>query len=219
MSPSTEVASRDAILDAALRLLPRHGYRKTTLDDLAAEAGVARRTIYLHFPSKEEIFLASIDRVVERVLGELSVIAGERSSAETRLWRMIVARVMSRFDAVRHYRESLDEMLADLRTAYLARREQYFEAEARVLARVIEDGVRSERWSAPDPLELARILVQATNSLLPHALSRAELGSRNEVQIRATAIASLLLRAVTSPGARARPARRSVQRPTQRPTR
>lgn len=208
MSPLTETTPRDAILDAALRLLPRSGYRKTTLDDLAAESGVARRTIYLHFPSKEEIFLASIDRVVERVIAELGVIANERSSAEARLWRMIVARVMTRFDAVRHYRESLDEMLSDLRSAYLARREQYFEAEARVLAHVIEDGVRTERWSVEDPLELARVLVQATNSLLPHSLSRAELGSRTDVQSRATALANLLVRGATAPGARSRPNQR-----------
>lgn len=211
MPPLTETSPRDAILDAALRLLPRTGYRKTTLDDLAAESGVARRTIYLHFPSKEEIFLASIDRVVERVLAELGTIANERSSAETRLWRMIVARVMTRFDAVRHYRESLDEMLADLRAAYLARREQYFEAEARVLAHVIDDGVRTERWSVESSLELARVVVQATNSLLPHALSRAELGSRTDVQSRATALANLLVKGVSSPSPRTRPSPRSTR--------
>src|SRR6185295_3136508 len=55
--------TREAILDATDRLLGRLGYQKTTIDDLAREADVGRRTIYLNFQSKEEIFLSSIDRV------------------------------------------------------------------------------------------------------------------------------------------------------------
>jgi len=192
-------------LDAALRLLPRFGYRKTTLDDLAKEAGIGRRSIYLYFPSKEEIFLASIDQVVDRVLAELRAIAAERSGAETRLWRMVVSRVMSRFDAVRHYRESLDEMLADLRSSYLARRERYFEAEAAVIAEVLEQGVQQDGWKIDDVPATAQSIVQATNSLLPYSLSRTELGSRNAVQGRAAALASLLVRGVTaSPPSRVR---------------
>lgn len=209
MAAALQLSPRDAILDAALRLLPQHGYRKTTLDLLAEESGVARRSIYLHFPSKKEIFLASIDRVVERVLAELATVAAERSPAATRLWRMIVARVMTRFDAVRHYRESLDEMLADLRDEYLERRERYFEAEAGVLASVLDDGVRLERWAIDDTLAAARILVQATNSLLPYSLSRRELGSRAVVQERAASLASLLVRGITAPGERERTAQRA----------
>jgi AcrR family transcriptional regulator len=205
MTPATQLSPRDAIIDAALRLLPKLGYRKTTLDQLAEESGVARRSIYLQFPSKEEIFLASIDRVVERVLAELATIGDERSPAQTRLWRMIVARVMSRFDAVRHYRESLDEMLADLRAQYLERRATYFEAEARLLARVIDDGVRLERWSVEDPLSAARMIVLATNALLPYSLSRNELGSRAVVQERVSNLASLLVRGLTAPGERPAP--------------
>lgn len=209
MAPALELSPRDALLDAALRLLPQHGYRKTTLDLLAEESGVPRRSIYLHFSGKEELFLASIDRVVERVLAELATIAAERSPAATRLWRMIVARVMTRFDAVRHYRESLDEMLADLRAQYLERRERYFEAEARVLAGVLDDGVRTERWAIGDTLAAARILVQATNSLLPYSLSRQELGARAAVQERAANLASLLVRGITAPNERERPSPRS----------
>lgn len=209
MAPALQVSPQDAILDAALRLLPQHGYRKTTLDLLAEESGVARRSIYVHFSSKEEIFLASIDRVVERVLAELAAIAAERSPAATRVWRMIVARVMTRFDAVRHYRESLDEMLADLRDPYLERRERYFEAEARVLARVLDDGVRAERWNIDDTLAAARVVVNATNSLLPYSLSRKELGSRAAVQERAASLASLLVRGLTAPSERERPSPRT----------
>ena len=47
------------------------GYRKMTMEDVAKEAGIGKRTIYVHFPSKEEVALASIDRVVDRLTSRL----------------------------------------------------------------------------------------------------------------------------------------------------
>lgn len=46
------------ITDAALRLFLENGYEATTLDAVAAEAGIARRTFFHYFRSKEEIILA-----------------------------------------------------------------------------------------------------------------------------------------------------------------
>jgi AcrR family transcriptional regulator len=44
------------ILDAAAAVIIRLGYNKTTMSDIAGEAGVSRRTIYLYFKGKEELF-------------------------------------------------------------------------------------------------------------------------------------------------------------------
>lgn len=194
-------APADLILDAAERLLPRFGYDKTSLDDLAREAGLARRTIYLHFSGKEEVFLSSIDRVVERTLEELRALAELDLDPEVRLWRMLIARIMSRFDSVRAYQESLDELLAGLRNAYLERRERYFDLEADLLARVVDEGRRKQGWQVDDVHETARVLLVATNALLPYSLSRAERGARSHVQTQITAIASLLTRGLSAPAA------------------
>jgi len=66
--------TREAILDACDRIMARYGFRKMTMDDLAKEAGVSKRTIYLYFHSKEEVGLSSIGRVVEGVRRELEAI-------------------------------------------------------------------------------------------------------------------------------------------------
>src|SRR6478672_10481678 len=133
-------ALREAILDATERLLARKGYQQMTMDDIAAESGVARRTIYLHFKGKEQVALDSIDRVVERLLERLRCIAGEGKPPEERLRAMLLERVMFRFDSVREYHHSFTEMFAAIRPAYLARRENYFAAEAIVFAKVLEEG-------------------------------------------------------------------------------
>ena len=53
--------SRRAVLDAALKLFADHGYRATTMREIAEEAGVSTGNVYHHFPDKETIFRELID--------------------------------------------------------------------------------------------------------------------------------------------------------------
>ncbi len=61
----------ERILDAATTLLVRWGYRKTTIDDVAREAGVGKGTIYLHWKDKNDLFRAAIWREQQRYSDEL----------------------------------------------------------------------------------------------------------------------------------------------------
>lgn len=54
-------AKRTAILDAAHRCFVQRGITATGVDTIAAEAGVSKRTLYNHFPSKDDLLLAYID--------------------------------------------------------------------------------------------------------------------------------------------------------------
>ena len=52
----------ERILDAAAELMIRWGYNKTTIDDIAKKAGVAKGTIYLHWKTREDLFRALVER-------------------------------------------------------------------------------------------------------------------------------------------------------------
>jgi len=54
-------AKPNAIMLAALELFTRYGYRKTSIDDIAQAAQVAKRTVYLHFENKAAVFLAILE--------------------------------------------------------------------------------------------------------------------------------------------------------------
>lgn len=56
---------RERILDACAALLLKYGYDKTTVSDIAQEAGVSKGAIYLHFPSKEAMAEALVWREAE----------------------------------------------------------------------------------------------------------------------------------------------------------
>jgi AcrR family transcriptional regulator len=191
-------STRDAILDATDNLLARYGYKKMTIDDLAAEVGIGKGTIYLYFPSKEEIVLSHIDRIIERLKARLSAITLKDLSPGEKIRRMMVERVVYRFDSVQHYTQSLNEMLAQVRSKLLDRRTQYFLEEAAIFAKVIEDGKATGVFDARNAMDIAQTLLYATNSLLPYSLSTKELGDRKEIVKRAAAIADICLSGLMS---------------------
>jgi AcrR family transcriptional regulator len=191
---SKPINTRDAILDATDRLLARSGYKKMTIDELAHEVGIGKGSIYLHFASKEEIALSHIDRIVDRLKARLRHIADDQAPAAERLHKMLLERVLFRFDSVQHYTQSLDELLSRLRVQLLARRQRYFSEESRIFAEVIANGVESGELAPTDPLAAATVLLEATNSLLPYSLSSAELGSRSEISSRVDGIAAVLIK-------------------------
>jgi len=71
-----EEARRAQILEAALRVFVRDGFHSAPVDAIAREAGIAKGTIYLYFPTKEAVLQAAIERfsllpVIEESLGKL----------------------------------------------------------------------------------------------------------------------------------------------------
>lgn len=190
-------AVRESILDATDRLLAKNGYKKMTIDDLAAEVGIGKGSVYLHFASKEEIVLSHIDRIVEKLCEKLLlIVAEENKSVAERLREMLLTRVLHRFDSVQHYTMSLNDLLAALRPQFLARRQNYFADEAKIFARIINEGQLSGEFSSGDVSDIAETLLMATNSLLPYSLSAGELGERAEIEMRVGQLADLLLMGV-----------------------
>ncbi|RPI98108.1 MAG: TetR/AcrR family transcriptional regulator [Candidatus Aminicenantes bacterium] len=185
---------RDLILDAVDGLLAKFGYKKMTMEDVAKQVGIGKGTIYLHFPSKEELVLSHIDHIAETVIRKLEEQAGSSDSVDRRLRRMLVLRVLHRFDSVVHYSQSLGDLLSSVRAALLVRRQAYFEKEAAVFEGVLREGNRIGTLDCPDPRTTALVLIQSTNSLLPFNLSAAELGRREELEDQVGRIADLLIK-------------------------
>jgi len=76
---------RDRILDAAQRLFVRYGVKRTSVDDVAREAGIAKGTVYLSFKSKAELFAAIADRLCANTLADARRIILEAAPLTNRL--------------------------------------------------------------------------------------------------------------------------------------
>jgi AcrR family transcriptional regulator len=185
---------RDLILDAVDVLLAKYGYKKMTMDDVARQVGIGKGTIYLHFPGKEELILSHIDRIADRIVAKLREIAGSSDSPERRIRKMLVHRVLFRFDSVAQYSQNLSDLLSSVRTVLLTRREAHSEKEAAVFEDILREGARLGTLECADPRTTSFVLIQSTNSLLPFNLSARELGRRDEVEDQVGRVADLLIK-------------------------
>jgi TetR/AcrR family transcriptional regulator, transcriptional repressor for nem operon len=61
-------STREAILEAANRLIHVHGYNHTSLDDVLRESGVGKGNFYYHFKSKEDLGYAILDQIIASFL-------------------------------------------------------------------------------------------------------------------------------------------------------
>lgn len=70
-------AKRAAIAAAALALFVRDGYERTSVDAIAAEAGVSKRTVYSHYADKQQLFLSVVEATYDQLMDQVSGIAAE----------------------------------------------------------------------------------------------------------------------------------------------
>jgi AcrR family transcriptional regulator len=71
--PADPHGKREPIVEVAMRHFAEHGYRGARIEDIAAEVGVAKGTVFLHFASKEGLFLAAFQRSVRELPAWLDV--------------------------------------------------------------------------------------------------------------------------------------------------
>ena len=80
-----ETAKEQRVLEAAKAVFLRHGFRRVTMQDIAAEAGISRPALYLIFPNKEEVFLATIRDITRQSLRVLRERIGDHPTPEAQL--------------------------------------------------------------------------------------------------------------------------------------
>lgn len=116
---------RDRILDAAMRVFRRHGFRRSSIEQAAEEAGLTRQALYHHFSSKEALFRGAIERLYERALASEVAAAKTAEVAGRDLADVIIAEIGARLGVLfaelkgsPHLEELFSEHLAQARDLY-----------------------------------------------------------------------------------------------------
>ncbi len=81
----------NAIVLGGLKLFTQYGYRKTSIDDIAQAAQVAKRTVYLHFKNKAAVFLAILEYLGDQVRRRCSAAESAGGTAVDRLTALLDA--------------------------------------------------------------------------------------------------------------------------------
>ena len=158
---------RQKILDAAEARLWRYGFKKTTIDEIAGDAGVGKGTVYLHFDSKEDIGLAIIAQYKEDNVATVQAIARQPGKEVVqKLKEMLASPILT---AHRRCIQSpaAQELVIAIRPHIQTRIRPYLEHEIALIAEVLEEGNQRGIFDVPDTMQAARTLKAMTHGLLP----------------------------------------------------
>jgi AcrR family transcriptional regulator len=180
-------AKRQRLLDAAMATFLRYGFRKTSMEEVARAAHISRQGLYLHFPTKEELFSAAARHLLDSSLQAASDALDRGVTIEEKLigafdeW---AGRYAGAFGGeVADLEEAGEHLVGDL----IREREEAFLG-------LITKTVRASGLSAAykdagiSARELAETLGAAASGIKHQAGSREEFGRRFGVAVRALCV-------------------------------
>jgi AcrR family transcriptional regulator len=161
--------ARTRILDAAMLVFRRHGFRRSSIEQAAEAAGLTRQALYHHFKSKEVLFRAVIERFYENSLAAEIAAASAAEKAGGSLADILVAQLTGRLrlliaslEGSPHIEELFSEHLAQGRDLYQKYAGLY---DAKVVATIERVCRNQQRVLAPGltSRDLSRFVVMAIN--------------------------------------------------------
>ncbi|TMJ47882.1 MAG: TetR/AcrR family transcriptional regulator [Alphaproteobacteria bacterium] len=116
---------RDRIIDAAMTVFRRHGFRRSSIEQAAEAAGLTRQALYHHFDSKEALFRAVIERLYQDARVAETTAADAKEKDGGGLADILVAQIAARLthliaslDGSPHVEELFSEHLGQSRDLY-----------------------------------------------------------------------------------------------------
>ena len=92
---TTSHTTRERVLEVASTRFRRLGFRHTSVEAITSAAGIAKGSLYLHYPSKQDLYLAAVERAVEDFLATATERMPATEPAPVRLRGLVLAAIES----------------------------------------------------------------------------------------------------------------------------
>src|SRR5260370_37696420 len=163
--------TKEKILLAAIQRFSRFGYRRTSINDVAEEAGVARATVYLYWKRKQDLFVVGLERFNLHSWSLAEITAAKKGSAAERIIATLMAQYGTTSDIVHGTASGHELFQANLRLGRAVVEECLRRGE-KLLTGLLQQGVRDDefgfRRSSARPAEVAHIIVSFPQNSLLH---------------------------------------------------
>lgn len=158
MSPRPDVSEerRNQILEAAALVFARSGFSKARMDDIAAESGLSKGTLYWYFNSKDEIILAMLDRLFERELADLHTLQESGGTATECLLEYTEIAILDMTHLLQLMPIAYEYLaLAFRNEAVLQALKRYSRSYFELIIPIIQQGIDNDEFRQVDPQDVA----------------------------------------------------------------
>jgi AcrR family transcriptional regulator len=152
---------RRRIVDAAKELFIRQGYRKTSIDEVAALARVAKGTVYVYAKNKADLMLQVIVEEKKKYLKELQPVLDQEQPPRDRLrwWIRTALTAHAKMPLIARLMSGDREMLDLFRDMDADLRERTFAMQRAMVAGLLEQATRPHRWTPSELEDRAKMLI------------------------------------------------------------
>ncbi len=172
--------TRQKLVEVARELFARKGIEATTMNDIAANSGKGRRTLYTYFRNKEEIYSAVIEGELERLSEQLDEVAGLDATPDEKMLSLIYTHLNMIKDAVTRNGSLRAEFFRNIWQVEKVRR-LFDEEERSILRRVLEEGVARGKFHIENVSLMADIIHYSIKGLeVPYIYDRLGRGLTEE---------------------------------------
>jgi TetR/AcrR family transcriptional regulator len=158
------VVRESAILDAAQKRFARFGISKVTMEEIAADVGLGKASLYYYFPTKEGVFRAVLEREEREYIASLRDILKQEIDPATKV--KLFAR--QRLDLFRTFL-NLGQFKADSWTAMRPAFQELFHAmdkeELHFLTSLLKEGTAQGTFTIHEPRRVATLLLHVLHGL------------------------------------------------------
>ena len=162
-----EDGRREEIVRAALRLILKNGYNSVTLADIAEQVGVSKGLISYYFPKKDDVFVAVLEQIVERLTTDFQSFYSADAPAAEKLKMIFLNLFGNEKRARRYYTVVIDYMAQAIRDRQVQDYTQLIYASYRTyMERIVRDGVASGEFRQVDPERIASMILALMEGLM-----------------------------------------------------
>lgn len=158
--PDVSEERRPQIVEAATQVFIRKGYRKTTMPDIAREAGLSVGGVYWYFKSKDEVVLALLEEIFQSDLESMKILLDSASSATERLKSFVAASIRN-YDEIAWINSVGLEFFGQAGHDPLVRGfiQAYISHYRQALVRLIEQGIERGEFRTVNPVDTANAII------------------------------------------------------------
>lgn len=184
-----EALTKQGILDAALSLLMRDGVQGLTMERVAAEAGVAKGTLYVYFKNKEKILDATVEASFEPLIGALSDLLDGDDPPDRKLTEFSLCHLRF-FD---EHRDVIRVLFYDRERTHSEKNhytDERYRNSVRQVAGVLDEGVKRGLFVPLDSKKIAAMFIEANMGMV---MERIHNGISGDVEQDARQVTNLFL--------------------------
>ncbi len=159
MAEQLSTEKHDMILGAARKRFAYYGFSKVTMDEIAADVGMGKASLYYYFPTKDSLYHEVIKHEAEQFFSGINSMLTEKIPA-CKMFRSYAGKRLEHFKTLVNLRALSLQQSAETKASSLELFKDFHKHEVEILQHILQIGKKNGEFSVSNPQQTAEVILQ-----------------------------------------------------------